>query len=139
MKLLLVLPLSSHTWVPFMMSPAFSLFSTSSFSSTFFVSYPHHHHIHSEGSARASCSTITSPNPPPSVCISSVLIAPETQSNGQEMCAGVQLTGSPLFRFPLFPSILFTAIHFLKPYVFSFAHPNPVLCPFLPPAAAESE
>lgn len=58
--------------------------------------YHHHHHMHCEGSAPASCSTITSPNPPPSVCISAVLIAPETQSNGQEMRAGVQLTGSPI-------------------------------------------
>ncbi|TMS21264.1 Kinesin-like protein KIF26A, partial [Larimichthys crocea] len=38
-----------------------------------------------EGSASASCSTITSPNPPPSVCISAVLIAPETQSNGSRI------------------------------------------------------
>lgn len=60
------------------------------------VSHHHHHIIHDEGSAAASCSTITSPNPPLSVCISAVLIAPETQSNGQEMRAGVQLTGSPL-------------------------------------------
>ncbi|TKS86438.1 Kinesin-like protein KIF26A [Collichthys lucidus] len=38
-----------------------------------------------EGSASASCSTITSPNPPPSVWISAVLIAPETQSNGSRI------------------------------------------------------
>lgn len=75
-------------------TPAFPLSSTSPYLLS--VSHHQHHHIHGEGSASASCSTITSPNHPPSVCISAVLIAPETQSNGQEMHAGVQLTGSPL-------------------------------------------
>jgi len=87
------------------------------------VSHHQHHHIHGEGSAPASCSTITSPNPPPSVCISAVLIAPETQSNGQEMCAGVLLIGSRLILFPLFPGILFTSDLFLKPYVAFIAQP----------------
>lgn len=84
------------------------------FPSSFSVSHQHHHHIHGKGSAPASCSTITSPNPPPYVCISAVLIAPETQSNVQEMRAGVQLTGSPLFPFPLLPGIPFTSALVLK-------------------------
>lgn len=63
-------------------------------------------------SAPAFCSTITPPNPPPSVCISAVLIAPETQSNGPGMCAGVQLTGPPLsFSFPLYPGYPFHIYH----------------------------
>ena len=98
-KLLPALPLSHHTWALFMLPPPPppSLLSIlpSPLSPPLFL-YHHHHHIHCEGSAPASCSTITSPNPPPSVCISAVLIAPETQSNGQEMRPGVQLTGSPL-------------------------------------------
>lgn len=40
------------------------------------------------------------------------------------MCAGVQLTGSPL-SFLSSPGILFASILFLKPYVISFGHPNP--------------
>lgn len=83
-------------WALFMMPPAFSLFYLPLLPSSLSLSHHHHHHILCEGSAPASCPTITSPNPPPSVCISAVLIAPETQSNGQEVCAGVQLTGSPL-------------------------------------------
>lgn len=67
-----------------------------SFPSCLSVSYHHHHHIHGKRSDSASCSAITSSNPHPSVCISASLIAPETQSNGQGMHTGVQLTGSPL-------------------------------------------
>lgn len=103
------------------------------FPSSLSVSHHPHHPIHGEGSAPASCSTITSANPPPCVCISAVLIAPETQSNGHAMCAGVQLTGSPLFLVPLFPGIFFTSVLFLKPYVVSFAPPDPVLSLLLPP------
>lgn len=104
-KLLLALLLSSHTWAPSTKPPprAFYLALLPPLF-PFTLSVSQHHHIHAEGSAPASCSTITSPNPPPRTCISAVLIAPETQSNGQEMCAGVQLTGSPLF--PLFPQYL---------------------------------
>lgn len=58
-----------------------------------------------EGATVASCSCITSPNPPPSVCISPVLIAPEIHSNGPEMYARVQLTGSPHFIVPPFSHI----------------------------------
>lgn len=73
---------------------AFSLPPPPSFPS---VSHHCHHHIMLRWRAPASCSTITSPNPPPTVCISAVLIAPETQSNGQEMRGRVQLTGYLLF------------------------------------------
>lgn len=81
--------------------------------------------------APASRSTITSPNPPPSVCISAVLIAPETQSNRHEMFAGVQLTGSPVL--PLFSCSLFHICPRAQALCsLSCAHSDPVLC-LVPP------
>lgn len=89
------LPLGSHSltssFLPFLLP----------FPSFIFV--PSSHHV--EGATVTSCSCITSPNPPPSVCISPVLIAPEIHSNGPEMYARVQLTGSPHFIVPPFSHI----------------------------------
>lgn len=105
------LPLSSHAFRSFI-SSAFSPFYSS------FIFIPSSHHV--EGTLPASCSCITSPNPPPSVCTSPVLIAPEIHSNGPEMYAGVQLTSSPRFIVPLF----FTYCPFLKPCVVCSRHPK---------------
>lgn len=134
-KFTFALPLSSHMSAPFMV-PSASFLPLTSSSPHFSISPLHHHHIHGKERAPASCSTITSPNPPPSVCISALLIAPETQSNGEEICTGVQLTG---FLFPLLSCLLFRCVLHLKHCLVSHAQPKLALSPLFRPAAPESE